>query len=171
MDGSVAFARFSLCPLSLIHACLGPPKSTYQTASRSVQPFLHRSRQRITTLYNGPPISRQNFPLRGKIWTSSNTPNTVPSIDPKSTTQTTCRSIQPFCWSHDHDRPTDRQTDRPRYSVCSNRPHLASAAMRSKRIPILPSISAAFNCRNTSTRSLQDVYIQRWHAYSCHVVL
>jgi len=25
---------------------------------------------------------------------------------------------------------TDRQTDRPRYSVCSKGPHLASAAMR-----------------------------------------
>ena len=27
---------------------------------------------------------------------------------------------------------TDWQTDRPRYSICSNRPHLASAAMRPK---------------------------------------
>jgi len=26
----------------------------------------------------------------------------------------------------------DRQTDRPRYSVCSNRPHVANAAMRPK---------------------------------------
>jgi len=27
------------------------------------------------------------------------------------------------------NRQTDRQTDRPRYSVCSNRPHLATAAL------------------------------------------
>jgi len=26
-----------------------------------------------------------------------------------------------------------KQTDRPRYSICSNRPHLASAEMLSKR--------------------------------------
>jgi len=28
------------------------------------------------------------------------------------------------------NRQTDTQTDRPRYFVCSNRPHLAIAAMR-----------------------------------------
>ena len=31
----------------LIHACLGPPKPASQTASRSAQPFLHSSRQRV----------------------------------------------------------------------------------------------------------------------------
>jgi len=41
-----------------------------------------------------------------------------------------------LCRVHDRyrraDRQTDRQTNRPRYSVCSNRPHLVSAAMRPK---------------------------------------
>ena len=41
----------------------------------------------------------------------------------KSSTKTAARSVQPFLqgslvWQ------TDRQTDRPRYSVCNNRPHL-----------------------------------------------
>jgi len=31
----------SVCPPHLIHASLGPPKSTTQTASQSVQPFFH----------------------------------------------------------------------------------------------------------------------------------
>ena len=35
---------------------------------------------------------------------------------PQSTTQTTSRSVQPFCRAHDRDR----QTDRSRYSVCNN---------------------------------------------------
>jgi len=32
--------------------------------------------------------------------------------------------VQPFWRAHDRDRQTDRQTDRPRYSVCNNRLHL-----------------------------------------------
>jgi len=35
-----------------------------------------------------------------------------------------------FCRAHDCDRQTHRRTDRPCYSVCNNRPHLTSAAMR-----------------------------------------
>jgi len=37
------------------------------------------------------------------------------------------------------DRPTDLPTDRPRYSVCSNRPHLASTAMRPNNNHVLQS--------------------------------
>jgi len=46
-----------------------------------------------------------------------------PSGPAKSSTQTASRSVQPFLqgsllWQ------TDRPTDRPRYSVSNNRPHL-----------------------------------------------
>ena len=34
-----------------------------------------------------------------------------------------------FFRAHKRDQQTDRHTDRPRYSVCSNRPHLAIAAI------------------------------------------
>jgi len=34
------------------------------------------------------------------------------------------------CMAHERDQQTDRHTDTPPYSVCSNRPHLATAAMR-----------------------------------------
>ena len=37
---------------------LGPPRSAAQMASRSVQPFLHSSRQRVPTLYNGSPADK-----------------------------------------------------------------------------------------------------------------
>jgi len=33
------------------------------------------------------------------------------------------RLFSGFCRAHACDRPTDRQTDRPRYSVCNNKPH------------------------------------------------
>ena len=48
------------CPLHgqsgprLIHASLGSPESITQMASRSVQPFLHRSSQSVAILYNEP---------------------------------------------------------------------------------------------------------------------
>jgi len=40
------------------HGSLGTPESKIQTAPRSVQPFLHSSRQSVAILYNGLP-----FPL------------------------------------------------------------------------------------------------------------
>ena len=43
--------------------------------------------------------------------------------------QTTSRSVQPFSQGSGSWQ-TDRPTDRPWYSVCNNRPHLASAAIR-----------------------------------------
>jgi len=53
---------------------LGPSEPTKQTASRSVQPFLHRWLHSVPMLYNGTPL----FPLKvapshGGIWTPSNT--------------------------------------------------------------------------------------------------
>ena len=43
------------------HASTDTPEFTPQTASRSVQPFLHASRQTVAALHNGPPISPQNY--------------------------------------------------------------------------------------------------------------
>jgi len=41
---------------------LGPSDSAFQTASRSVQPFLHSPRKKVPILYNGRPF-RQKLPL------------------------------------------------------------------------------------------------------------
>ena len=47
----------------LIHDFLGQSKSTIQTASRSVRPFLHSSPSvPIGLLYNGPPFPLKNAP-------------------------------------------------------------------------------------------------------------
>ena len=59
------------CPLgwgiwAASNACfLSQPESTTQTASRSVQPFLHSSRQSVSTLYNGPPLPLKIAPSHG----------------------------------------------------------------------------------------------------------
>jgi len=55
----------------IIHDSLGPSKPTIQTASRSVQPFLHNSPQSVPILYSGSPLPphRQTLPLPTGIWT------------------------------------------------------------------------------------------------------
>ena len=68
------------------NASLGPPKSTTQMASRSVQPFMHSSRQRVAIFYNGPHLSLITASSHGGSEPSSNTwfrrPNRV--NDPSS---------------------------------------------------------------------------------------
>ena len=46
---------------------LGPPESTTETASRSVQPFLHGSRVRVSLGISGHGLSPQNCPF---LWRS-----------------------------------------------------------------------------------------------------
>jgi len=50
MDSAVVFARWRQCAFHVIHASLGPPESTPQTASRSIQPFFAR----LTTVTDRP---------------------------------------------------------------------------------------------------------------------
>jgi len=76
----------------LIRCCMGPSDSASQTASRSDQPFVHSSRQTVPILYNGPPLS-QDAPFHGRSGHASNIWFLGP---PKSSTQTTSRSVQPF---------------------------------------------------------------------------
>jgi len=66
MDGSVVFARWLQCAPPCNTCFLGPPESTSETASRSVQPFSHSSPQRVPILHNGPPLSHQpsRLPIR-----------------------------------------------------------------------------------------------------------
>jgi len=53
-------------------ASFGPPESTIQTANRSVQPFLHSSRQKVPILTMDSSFP-QNRLFRWGIWTPSNT--------------------------------------------------------------------------------------------------
>jgi len=104
MDGSIVFARLRQCAPHITHAFLGPPKSIAQTASRSVVPIL----------YNGPPLSHSELPLRmGDLdpWAHPRVHNpngiSIGSAVFAVLTIVTCR-----------------QTDRPYYSVCNKRPRI-----------------------------------------------
>ena len=80
-------------------------------------------------LYNiGRPFSPQNCLFVWGIWTPSNTwfPWAHRSSHPKCHLDRFSR----FCTAHGRVKATDRPTDRARYSVCSNRPHLRSTVMR-----------------------------------------
>jgi len=77
----------------LIDTSLGTSKSKSQTASRSVQPFLHSSRQTVPILYNGRP-----FPQKLPLPTGRSGPHLIhDSLGPSEpTTQTASRSVQLF---------------------------------------------------------------------------
>jgi len=86
---------------------------------KSANPAEHGRKSLYFTM--GRPFSPRNFPLpMGDL-----NPHLIhgPLGPAKSSTQTVSRSVQPFL----QDSPvwqTDRPTDRPRYSVSNNRPHL-----------------------------------------------
>jgi len=76
----------------------------------------------------GPSLFTSTLPFPWGIWTPSNAWFLEPL---RATTQTTSRSVHPFLPAPGLEL---WQTNRPRYSVCNNRPHLASAAMRPNRL-------------------------------------
>ena len=95
MDGSVVFARWRQCALISNTWFLDPPDSASQTASQSVQPFLHSSRQRPESPYTlqwATPFPPQNCPF--PLW----------DLDPIKYV------FQPFLQGS-RSWPTDRQTD------------------------------------------------------------
>ena len=100
---------------------LGPPESILQTASRSVRPFLHSSRQNVPILYNGPPPP-ENCPFAWWIWTGD--PSNTSFLGPTRVYNPNGMSIGSAIFAGlaiVTGKPTDRPTDRPRYSVCKNR--------------------------------------------------
>jgi len=88
------------------HGYLGPPDSAFQTASRSVQPFLHSSGQTVLHFTMGCDIPFKITPSHLDIWDPSNTLNVSP---PKSD------------W---RARQTDRPTDHATPSVANDRIYL-----------------------------------------------
>jgi len=76
------------------HAFFAPPKSIMQMANRSVQPFLHSSRQ---ILYNRCPFP-QNCPFLWGIWTPS---NTIPRAHPSPQSKRHLDWFSRFC-TDDH---------------------------------------------------------------------
>ena len=88
-------------------------------------------------------IPQQRLPVPFfRLDNSQNYPLPVEDLDPhlihsffcapKSAPRRYLDRFSRFCRAHERDQQTDTQTGRPRYSVCSSRPHLAIAAMRPK---------------------------------------
>ena len=88
---------------------LNPPDSQPQTASWSVQPFLHSSRQWVPIHYNGPPF----LPLKIAPFHEGSGPHLIQDSlgQSKLTTQMASRSVQQFLHlTTVRDRPTDHAT-------------------------------------------------------------
>ena len=77
----------------LIHGSLGPPQSSTQTTSRSVQLYLHRRPQSVPVLYNGTPLLLKIAPSIRDL----DSHLTRGSLGPlESSTQTASQSVQAF---------------------------------------------------------------------------
>jgi len=115
----------------LIRDSLGPSDPTTHTASRSVQPFLHRYPQSVPTLERAAP-SLKIAPSRGE-----SEPHLIGlhgSLSlPESSTQTASWSVQPLLQDSlycDRQIDTDRPTDYATWSVKIGRSYVRSTAMR-----------------------------------------
>jgi len=108
------------------HASLGPSVSKFPMQSRSTQPFLHSSRQRVVILCMGPPLS----PL--KLTLPVGDLNPIPSnimVSWVHSSPEPKRHLERFsrlCRAHDFNRQRDRPTDHAIRSVTAGR----STAMR-----------------------------------------
>jgi len=121
MDGSIVFATWRQCGGAphLTHAFVSPSESTLQTASRSVQPFLYSSRRVSLYFTMDRPFPLKTAPCMGESGPPFNTWFLVPTQVHRSNSISISSAI--FAG---FTTVTDEETDRPRYSVCSNRPHL-----------------------------------------------
>jgi len=168
---NVSFHNCTLAPPGEYNwtcASFGLPQSTTQTANRSVQPFLHRSRKivvgqigatwwirlnlcilRSTWVHNQDrksigsavfaqlttesaytlqlaPLSTRIAPSHEGIWTPWFLGPT-PVLNANGISIASCVFVG---LSSAADWQTDRETDRPRYSIGNNRPHVLTAIWR-----------------------------------------
>jgi len=92
------------------HACLGPLHSASQTASRSVQPFLHR----VPILYNKSPFSPPKLPIHNGDRDLHLIDDSLHPSEPQNPNGISISSAVFAGLTTVTDRPT----------VCNNRPHL-----------------------------------------------
>jgi len=108
--------------LHLTHDSFGPSEPTTQTASRSVHPFLHRWSQSVSLSFTmGRPLPSK-LPFPWGCWPSSNTTFLGPTrvLNPN---RMSIASAVFAGFTSVTDRPTNRPTKRPCYSIGNNRPH------------------------------------------------
>jgi len=121
MDRSMVFAMWHQCAAHLIHDLLHPTEPTTQTVCRLAQPFLHSSLQCPYTLHWASPspkivLSRGGSGPHTSIWYVVPWPTGVLNPNGISIGWTVFAGLTTV---------TDRRpTDKSRYSVFNNRPHL-----------------------------------------------
>ena len=133
---------------------LGPTQVQIPNNISIASVVLHSSGQRVAILDNRPPV----FPVKLPLLMGDLEPHLIHGSlhPPESSTQTASPSVESFSqgsilWQ------TDRQTDRPRYSVGNNRPHLHTYYC-----------DAAYTHFYSSVRS----WLERWRQHrSCHYCL
>jgi len=126
----MVFARLCQCAPHVTSASLGPPESSTETASRLVQPFFSQLTAQCRRAW---PV--MYFPLKIAPSHGGLEPHLIYMVAWANPTPRPKRHLDRFsrfCRAQYYDRQTGRQTDRPHYSVCNNRPHLRihSTAMR-----------------------------------------
>ena len=99
------------------------PESKSQTTSHSVQPFCTAHGRDLWYFTMG----RRFLQLKLSIPIGDLDPNLIHGSlgPPESSTHTASQSVEPFLQGS-LVQQTDRQTDRPRYSVDNNKPHLCT---------------------------------------------
>jgi len=98
----------------LLHASLGPPESKSQTASRSVQPFLHSSQQKVAILCNRP-LSPFKLPLLMGDLDPHLMLGSLVNTNPQAKRH--LDRFSRFCRYHCCNRQTDRPTNHATRSV------------------------------------------------------
>jgi len=105
----------------LIHGPSDPRESSTRTASRLVQPFLHRSPQSVPILYNGRSLPPQNCPFP---WGSGLVPWAHQVRNPNGTS---IRSAVFVELTSVTDKPTNRPTDHATRSATRLPPRIRTA--------------------------------------------
>jgi len=123
----------------------GLSKPTTQTASQSIQPFLHSSLQNISILYNGPP-----FPLKiASFRAGSGLPSNIWFLEPtRAVNQMASQLIQLFLQGSQLHRSTERPTDRATRSVTVGHTYVCSTAIWPNNVcsSVMLSRNALENC-------------------------
>jgi len=91
----------------------------------------------------GRPFSPQNCPV---AWGLSGLPHLMHGSLSTTKTASTVDRFSRFCRPHDRDKQTGRPTNRPRSSICNNRPHLRSTAERPHNLSIFISRTFSLYC-------------------------
>jgi len=134
-------------PSNTLHCSLGSPVSTTQTASRSLQQFLHRWPQSVPILYSGTPLSQKIAPSH---WGAGFHLIHGSLGPPWSSTR-----FSHFSRAHYYDKQTDQQRDHATQSVTIGCIYICSTAMRPENECLVVTITKKLIHKKVSQKCLR----------------